>query len=122
MEDNVNNIETLLENTAAYGKTSFELVKLKVLDRTADKLSSFFPQTIVAFIVVSFLLFLSLGLSLWLGELLGRIYFGFFVIAGAYAFIALIMHLFMRKRLKRVFYDFLIRSYDLKFQEEEPRK
>jgi len=51
MEDNATNIETLLENTAAYGKTSFKLVKLKILDKTSDKLSSFFPHTIVAFIV-----------------------------------------------------------------------
>lgn len=117
MENNLNNIETLLENTATYGKTSFELVKLKVLDKTSDKLSSFFPHTIVAFIIVSFLLFLNLGLALWLGELLGRIYFGFFVLAGADAFVALIMHLFMRKWLKRIFYDFLIRSYNLKIQQ-----
>jgi hypothetical protein len=116
MENNSNNIETLLENTATYGKTSFELVKLQVLDKTSDKLSSFFPHTIVAFIIVSFLLFANLGLALWLGELLGRIYFGFFVLAGAYACIALALHLFMRKWLKRVFYDFLIRSYDLKIQ------
>jgi Zn-dependent protease with chaperone function len=117
MENNLNNIETLLENTATYGKTSFELVKLKVLDKTSDKLSSFFPHTIVAFIIVSFLLFANLGLAFWLGELLGRIYFGFFVLAGAYAFIALVMHLFLRKWLKRIFYDFLIRSYDLKIQQ-----
>ncbi len=121
MEENVNNIETLLESTAAYGKTSFELVKLKVLDKTSDKLSSFFPHTIVAFIIVSFLLFANLGLALWLGELLGRIYFGFFVVAGAYAFVALVLHFFLRKWLKRIFYDFLIRSYDLKIQEEELR-
>jgi len=117
MENNLNNIETLLENTSTYGKTSFELVKLKVLDKTSDKLSSFFPHTIVAFIIASFLLFLNLGLALWLGELLGRIYFGFFALAAAYAFFALVMHLFMRKWLKRIFYDFLIRSYDLKIQQ-----
>ena len=34
MEDNAKLIESILERTAEYGKTTFELVKLKALDKT----------------------------------------------------------------------------------------
>ena len=42
MEDNINLIELLLEKATEYGKTSYDLVKLKTIDKTSDGLSSFF--------------------------------------------------------------------------------
>jgi len=66
MEDNTNTIETLLERTAEYGKKSFELVKLKVLDRTSDEVSSFMSHSIVVVILTTFILFFNLGAALWI--------------------------------------------------------
>jgi len=110
MEDNTKLIESLLERVTDYGKTSYELVKLKVVDKTTDGLSSFLPNTVIVAILCSFLLFANLGLALWLGKILGELFYGFFIVAGFYALIAFIMHIFMRKWLKRILYDYMIKQ------------
>jgi hypothetical protein len=109
MEDNAKLLESLLERAAEYGKTSFELVKLKALDKTTDIVSSLIPHSVVFVLIASFLIFLNLGLALWLGEILGKIFYGFFVVAGFYFIIAIIIHFFMHKRIKRLVGNYFIR-------------
>ena len=99
MEDNTKLIESLLERTAEYGKASFELVKLKALDKTSDAVSSLIPHSVVVVLVAVFMLFLNLGLAFWLGEILGRIFFGFFVVAAFYGIAGFVLHFFMHKWL-----------------------
>lgn len=109
MEDNTKFLESLLEKATEYGKTSFELVKLKALDKTMDIVSSLIPHSVVFVLIASFLIFLNLGLALWLGEILGKIFYGFFVVAGFYVIIAIIIHFFMHKRIKRLVGNYFIR-------------
>jgi len=109
MEDNTKFLESLLEKATEYGKTSFELVKLKALDKTMDIVSSLIPHSVVFVLIASFLIFLNLGLALWLGEVLGKIFYGFFVVAGFYVIIAIIIHFFMHKRIKRLVGNYFIR-------------
>ena len=110
MEDNTNLIESLLERASEYGKTTFELVKLKVIDNTTDRISSFVPNTVVFLVLGSVLLFFNLGMALWLGKITGDLFYGFFIVAGFYALIAFILYFFMRKWLKRVVYDYIIKQ------------
>ena len=109
MEENAKLLESLLERATEYGKTSFELVKLKALDKTADVVSSFVPYSIVFILFATFLLFFSLGLSFWLGEILGEICFGFFVVAVFYIIIGIVLHFFMRKWLKNSLTNYVIK-------------
>jgi len=97
MEDNTKLIESLLERTAEYGKASFELVKLKALDKTSDAVSSLIPHSVVVVLVAVFMLFLNLGLAFWLGEILGRTFYGFFVVAAFYGIAGFVLHFFMHK-------------------------
>ena len=110
MENNGNLIESLLERATEYGKTSYELVKLKTLDKASDIVSSFVPHSVVFVLVTFFLLFISLGLSFWLGEILGKIYYGFFAVAAIYGFIGFVMHFFKHKRLKKTFGNYFIKK------------
>jgi hypothetical protein len=55
-------------------------------------------------------LFVNLGLALWLGKIVGELFYGFFIVAAFYAFIAFVMHFFMRKWLKRILYDYMIKQ------------
>ena len=102
MDDNSNLIESLLERATEYGKTSYELAKLKALEKTSDVVSSFVPNYVVFILIIFFMLFLSLGFSVWLGEILGKIYYGFIVVAAFYGITGLFLHLFMHKWLKKV--------------------
>ena len=109
MEDNSKLLETLLDRATDYGKTSFELLKLKTLDKTTDAISSVIPHSVVFVLIASFMLFLNLGLALWLGEILGKMFYGFFVVAGFYAVTAIVIHFFMHKWFKRLLSDYFIK-------------
>lgn len=113
MEDTSNSLESLLERAADYGATSFELVKLKALDKTTDSASSFLSHTLVVSILGSIILFINLGAALWIGELLGKIYFGFLIVAAFYVVVAFIAHVILQKWIKRMFYNYIIKGYKL---------
>jgi hypothetical protein len=110
MEKNAELIETLLERATEYGKTTFELVKLKALDKTSDVVSSLLPHGIVFILIAMFLIFLNFGLAVWLGEILGKIYFGFFVVAAFYGLTGFIIHFFMHKPIKKMVRDNFIKQ------------
>jgi hypothetical protein len=110
MDENTKMVESLLEKATEYAKTSYELVKLKAVDKTSDVVSSILPHSATLILVASFLIFLNFGIAFWLGEILSEIYFGFFVIAGFYFLIAIVVHFFMHKRLKKRIGDYIIKQ------------
>jgi len=110
VEDVVDSIESLLESAADYGKTSYDLVKLKTIYRTSDVVSSLIPHAVVFLILMSFLLFLSLGLASYLGDILGNTLYGYLAVAAFYGFAALVVHFFMHNRIKRKVSDFIIKQ------------
>lgn len=108
MENNAKLIESLVEKATDYGKTSFELAKLKALDKTSDVVSSVVPHSLTFVLLASFLLFLNLGVALWLGDVLGRGYWGFLIVAAFYGVCGLIVHFFMHKKLKSIVCNYII--------------
>lgn len=110
MEDNAKLFESLLEKASDYGMTSYELVKLKAVDKTSEVVSSFIPHSIVFVLIASFIFFLNLGLAFWIGDLLGKLFYGFFVVAAFYIITGLAVHFFLHKWLKRVIADYYIKQ------------
>ncbi len=102
MENNTKLIESLMERVADYGKTSYELVKLKSIEKISDIVSSFLSNFVVLVFILSFMLFVNLGLALWLGEILGKTYFGFFAVAAFYGITGIFVYFFMYKWTKRI--------------------
>ncbi len=102
-------IESLLERAFDYGKISLELAKLKAVDKSSNIVSSALSQVVIYFFVITFLLFLNIGLALWLGELLGKNYFGFLAIAAVYGLIGIIIRIFMYRRIKNCVCNSLIK-------------
>jgi len=110
MEEKANLLETLIERVEDYGKTSIELLKLKAVDKLSDVVSALIPGSVVVLMMLTFLLFLNLGLAFWLGEILGKTFYGFFIIAGFYILIVIVIHFFMNKWLKKRIGDFIIKQ------------
>jgi hypothetical protein len=110
VEENIHLIESLLEKATECGKTSYELVKLQVVDKVSNRISTLIPPSIVMITLSTFIVFVNLGVAFWLGEILGKIFYGFFVVAGFYAIIAFVLYFFLRKWMKRMFYDYVIRQ------------
>jgi hypothetical protein len=109
MEEDVKSIESLLEKAMDYGKTSFELAKLQTLEKTSNVVSSFIPHSLVFILIATCLVFLNLGIAFWIGEILGEIYFGFFVVTAFYGIAGLVVHFFMHKWLKKIIMDYIIK-------------
>jgi hypothetical protein len=101
MEDKIDIIEPLLERAKAYGKTSYDLFKLNALDKGSGILSSFFSQAVVVFFLFMFIAMLSIGAAIWLGEIIGKWYYGFFCIAGFYLLAASIVFFLLRTSIKK---------------------
>ena len=100
MDEQSGLIESLIEKGEQYGKTTLELLKLKTLDKSADVVSNLVSWLIVFIFAVLFFLILNIGVALWLGELLGKSYYGFFVVSGFYAILALIFGIFRKQIVK----------------------
>lgn len=109
MEDNAKLVESLIEKAADYGKTSLELIKLKAVDKSSDAVSSLIPHSVVFILLAIFMLFLNLGLAFWIGDLLGKTFLGFFVVAAFYGTFGVVMHFLIHKWIKRNIYNYIIK-------------
>jgi hypothetical protein len=110
MEDKSKIVDELLGKAAEYGRTEFELIKLKALDKTTDVVSTFIPPLVIIAVASIFMLFLNLGIAFWLGGVFGNIYYGFFAVAAFYGITALVLRLFMYKWLKKRVGDYIVRK------------
>ena len=101
----MNNIETpiemLFQKAESYGKTTVELFKLKAIDKSADIVSSIAIPIVISIVASMFFLCLNAGVALWLGEETGKIYYGFFIVAGVYLFIAILLYVYRYKWIKK---------------------
>jgi len=101
MEDKMSFIEPLFERAEAYGKTSLELIKLKAVNKTTDFVSTGVSRSIVVFVFSMFLILINFGIAIWLGDLLGKLYYGFFCVAGFYGIIGVVLYFFMHTWIKK---------------------
>ena len=56
------------------------------------------------------MLFFNLGVAFWLGEMLGKIFYGFFIVAAFYLLMMTVVYFFMYKWLKKVIGNFIIKQ------------
>ncbi len=99
MEQKISFMEPLLEKVEAYGKSSFELFKLKTIDKVSHVIATLASSSIIILVVVLLLITLNIGVALWLGDILGKSYYGFFCVAGFYAVIGGGLSLFLNKAI-----------------------
>jgi hypothetical protein len=100
METEAHSFESLFGRAGEYFETRMELMKLKSIDKSSDVISSVVSKLTIILIIVFSIIILSIGLSLWIGEKIGKSYYGFFIVGGFYVFIALIGYIFRKKLLK----------------------
>jgi hypothetical protein len=100
MESEIALIKPLFDSAEAYGKTSLELLKLKTLDKSVSIASGFASRSMVFFFTAMFVFTLNIALALWIGEILGKVHYGFFCIAAFYAAMACILHFLMHDWMK----------------------
>lgn len=100
MENQASLIETLFEKTAHYTRTSAELYKLKAIDKSADVISTLTARLSVIIFIALFFLILNIGIALWIGEMIGKSYYGFFIVSAFYALAGIVLYTFRNKWIK----------------------
>lgn len=108
METPESQIESLFTRLEAYSKTTIELSKLKLLETTTIIVTALVPRLSVIIMLSLFALVLNIGIALYLGELLGKVYYGFFIVAGFYLIAGIVLHLFLHKWIKKPLSEFII--------------
>jgi len=94
-------LEQLFDKVEAYGRTTFELAKLKSLEVTTIVVTSLVSKLAVVIMGSLFLVILNIGMALYLGELLGKAYYGYFLVAIFNLVVAIILHLFLHPWLRK---------------------
>lgn len=92
----------------AYSKTTLELSKFKALNITTHVVTTMISRLSVIIIAALFALVLNIGIALWLGELLGKNYYGFFIVALFYLIAAIVLHFFLHNWIKKPVSDLII--------------
>lgn len=108
MKEKVIIVEELLEKAEEYAKTSIQLYKLKAIDKTTDVFSSIAAGLVIAVIITFFIILLSIGFALYLGDILGKTYYGFLAVASMYAVIGIFSIVFRKSWLEDFFNSYII--------------
>lgn len=91
MEYTLSLIEPLLEKAEKFSKTSIELLKLKSVYKTSDVASTLISRLLLIVIILFFLFSVNVAVALWLGDLLGKNYYGFLLMASFYGLIGIVL-------------------------------
>lgn len=110
MEKTTYHIEELFSEAGDYIETKTELWKLKVADKTSEIISSATSGILITVAFLFFFSFLNIGIALWIGDAIGNNYSGFFIVAGFYALVALIVYLCRDRWLKTPISNAIIRK------------
>jgi hypothetical protein len=113
MENRPHILDPIMEKLENYSKSSIELVQLKVIEKVAKFAAIVYANVILTIILVLFICFTNMGISIWLGTLFEEMYLGFFCVAGFYGILGLIYFIFgfkfQKKRFKRKIVSLLIK-------------
>ncbi len=102
--------ESLLEKVKSYIETRLDLAKLKAIDKSSTVIAHMIAKVIVFSMLMFFIFFLTIGIALLLGELLGKSYYGFLIVAGVYGITGLVFHLSKDKLLKKPITDAIVKD------------
>ena len=108
MENTLSPLEKVIEKLEAYSKTSLTLYKYNALYTSADMFSVLAAKLVITLIITVSLLFASIGLALWIGEIIGQVYYGFFIVALAGILLAFLFYIFQNRWIKLPTSNFII--------------
>ncbi|HTN08760.1 phage holin family protein [Agriterribacter sp.] len=102
------NITTLVDDAGRYIEAKTELWKLKAVDKTTEIATALILKLL--FILIGFIAVIALntGIALLIGKWLGEAYYGFFIVAGFYLLLGLVVYAARDSLIKKPFYKTVI--------------
>src|ERR1035437_5612938 len=100
MEGKPTNVEELFQKIKEYADVRLNLFKLKSINKFAGFMSLSITLIILIVIFSTILLCITIGAALLIGEWVGKIYYGFFIVGGIYLIIGLVIYTLRGKVIK----------------------
>jgi Putative Actinobacterial Holin-X, holin superfamily III len=110
MEEHDNDIDLLLSDAGDFIETRTTLFKLKAVESLSEVSSDLVAGLGLLSILAIFLLILTIGFALLIGDWMGKGFYGFFIMGGVYAVVGIIVYLGRKRWLKAPFSNMLIRK------------
>lgn len=110
MKSESNVTDTLFERMKEFSFAYAELIKLKAINVATEIISAIIPDVIFTLLMFTVTLFLTIGIAVWLGGVMGKLYLGFLLVGSFYLLIGLISHFIMRGWLKRRLGNYFIKN------------
>jgi hypothetical protein len=104
-------VESLFEKFTEYVETRVNLYKLQAVDKSSDVISSVVSKMLVVLVFAMFVFIINIGIALLLGELLGKAWYGFFILSGFYLITGIIFNYMNSKWFKEPLTDKIIQKF-----------
>jgi len=104
------------EKIQEYGDSTLEYQKLRIFKSSMKGATSLVNLLVLGSVFLFILLFLSLGAAFIIGNEIGKVSYGFFIIGGFYALVLLLVILFGKKAIER---QILLTSSKLFYDDDE---
>lgn len=101
-ENITDNVEDVQENLESFIKNSIDYHSLNIYKKTTKLLVSVLKLSLLGGIALLFLFFLSFGAAYLIGENLGNISNGFFIVAGFYVLVFILVAIFGKRQLEKI--------------------
>lgn len=100
MNTPIDHIEALVSKAGELAETKMELWKLRTVNKIASTVSSLIAVIAVVVFVVIAITILSFGAAVWIGNSLGQLSYGFFIVGGFYVLAGILLYVFRKPLLR----------------------
>jgi hypothetical protein len=101
LQEEFRKAEELAIHIKDYIQTEIELIKLNFAEKLSKVLSNFLAIIILIWVLLLSILFASISLAFFIGERIGKMSIGFFIVSLIYLLIAIVSW-YLRERLIRI--------------------
>ncbi|MBK8515326.1 MAG: phage holin family protein [Saprospiraceae bacterium] len=108
MKSNESSIELLVESVENYANTNIELSKLKMIHSASKWMSSIATIFIFCILIFFSIAMLSIAASIWIGNYVESLAYGFIFVGGFYFCAAFIFYLVFGAKIKAIFGDLVV--------------
>jgi hypothetical protein len=101
-------LDGLKQHFTSYIATCYELFSLKAVQKISAGATSMLIMGMVSLFVLFLLLFASIGMAILINEGMTSTFAGFFIVAGLYAILALLLYVFRKGSMRKSIQDGII--------------
>jgi len=94
-----------------YFQVRFDLIKIEFIERSSSLISRLITTVVVAFLSIFIFLFLSIGLALYLGGMAAHASSGFFIVAGIFVILLVVLRLIRKPAIEKPLINYQIKRF-----------